>query len=102
MDYSCAWDFAFPERWTTPARRISRFPSGGTFSHVRLRNSRAIELSHAWNFAFPERWNLPAREILQFLSDRSLHHVRLRSEERRVGKACRRQGPQAHASVSIS
>src|SRR5699024_1240572 len=44
---SRAWDFAIPERWTLPARGISRFPSSGTLHRVGFRNSRAMDYSCA-------------------------------------------------------
>src|SRR5699024_7479109 len=44
---SRAWDFAIPERWTTPARGISQFLSGGTLPRVEFLNSRAVDPSSA-------------------------------------------------------
>src|SRR5699024_12858453 len=63
-DYSCAWDSAFPERWTIPARRILHFSSGGLLLRVRFCIFRAVDESCAWDSAFPERWAAPVREIL--------------------------------------
>src|SRR5699024_6175129 len=75
VDYSCARDSAFFERWTAPARKISRSPSDGRLPRVGFSDSRAVDHYRAWVSAFPERWTITARGFLRFLSDGPLPRV---------------------------
>ena len=79
VDYSCARDSAFFERWTAPARKISRSPSDGRLPRVGFSDSRAVDHYRAWVSAFPERWNVPARRILQFLSGGIFQRAKFRN-----------------------
>ena len=78
MDYSCAWDSAIPERWTTPAREIPQFLSDGPFPRVKFYIFWELDYSRAWDSAIPERWTTPAREILHFLGAGRLQRVGFR------------------------
>src|SRR5699024_11421274 len=75
IEPSCTWDSTISERWNTPAREISLFPSGGTFPRVGFCNSCAVDPSRAWDSVILERWTLPARGIPRFLSGGRLLRV---------------------------
>src|SRR5699024_224220 len=69
MDRSRAWDCTIPERWTAPAREISRFPSDGSLQRVGFPDSLAMDYSRTWDFAIPERWTGLCCRNFQFPSD---------------------------------
>src|SRR5699024_6070682 len=72
VDYSCARDSAFFERWTAPARKISRSPSDGRLPRVGFSDSRAVDGYRARDSPIPERWTATACGIPCFLGDGTL------------------------------
>jgi len=64
VDCCRAWDSTIPERWTTPARGIPRFLSGGPFLRVGFRDSWAVERYRAWDSTISERWTTRAYKYI--------------------------------------
>ena len=75
IESSSAWNSVILGWWTTPAREILRFLSGGLLPRVGSCDSWAMDRSRAWDPAILGRWTVPTRGILWFLSDGTLQRV---------------------------
>ena len=75
---SRAWEFAIPERWTTPARGNSQFLGDGPFPRVGFCIFWGLDYSCAWDPAIPERWTVPARGNSRFLGGGPFSRVEIR------------------------
>ena len=72
---SRARDSAVSGWWTTPAREIPHFSSGGRLQRVRFPDPRAMDGYRAWDSPIPERWTITARGFLPFPSGGPLPRV---------------------------
>src|SRR5699024_12390757 len=85
VDYSCARDSAFFERWTAPARKISRSPSDGRLPRVGFSDWRAGDRDRRGGAGIAERWTITARGGRHVLRPRPRPTERARASETQRG-----------------